>query len=365
MNRIINPYNVLPFYTEPLDEHSQCPLYASTYRLPPWQIPLDSYPSGSPTAYLHTLDGTQVTSMTTSVTSGTDGRTWFDYKGLTLGDTQNEGLYRIHATIEGTTYYSHVICLEEGFRLQDWTGALLTCTSGSGTYTFTFAFVLEPPNMATAIEADFGTGYRQIGVTSGQITQDDITGSGSVSVDLRFRVFYEGGDFYKQYRLSFDTSDPCGTDTYTATKTGGHAIDRYAFLEFENSTDLQSLGLFYQTGFIQRFYFKSNPRFPVPITEETFLRNGENDSVLESAAIAEQLNLDCYPVPDHLLTVLASVRYHDTVKLVSTMDGKETPIKNFSFAPRTTENDLCSIVTLQGEVNRVWLAGCQENVTLP
>jgi len=375
MNRAINPYNTLAFYTEALEDQERCPVYASSVQLPPWQCEFDiAEVSGVGTVAGEVIDmaGNDAQTLIVTKTETDDGKGYVDYKGGTI-PSLDQGTYRIRLTTNDAIYYSHPICVSDAYRsfcpldncADNGFRIFQSCTGSAGSYEFTLNSPASNPDLEKSITVDFGTGYKWIGSTSGTFDQDDVAGVGTLTIPVRYNVYYpDGSQFFKQYELEFDTANPCSTAAIEFKNTGGRDYDNWCYLEFWNSNTLSDLGLFYQANYKQRVYFHAAFSYPVAVTEETFLRNGENLQVLETAAVAEQVVIDVYPIPDYMITVLQAVRYHDNVQLVSCADGKTMTLENFNFSARTTEGDVCAIGQITAEINRVFLKGCQEDKTV-
>lgn len=368
MDRIINPYNALAFYTEVLEEHEEAPLYSPHRMLPTWQCEFNtSEVSGGVTATivdanLNTVQAIPGGSVDSDSTS--DSKTYITYKGLSdLSPTLDEGMYRIKLVTGDDTYYSHPICVSNAFQEMEFQ-MLPACTSASGGgFAIPVVEFTKAVDMESNIEFDYGNGYVWGGYTSGTIQSSSIIGSGAVEIGIRRNVFYpDGSVFYKEYTLSTNTSGCSGSSLSTAS-FGGRNYDNYCYLEFYNSNDLSGMGLFYQDNYKQKIYFHAAYDFPIPVTEETFLQNGQNDLFLETAALGEQLNIDVYPVPDYMITVLQSVRYHDTVTLVTCADEKRVSLTNFQFTPVRVEDDIRMKGRITAEINRVFIKGCQTDKT--
>ena len=371
MDRIINPYNVLAFYTEILEEQEDAPINSPHRMIIPWQVEFaSSEVSGGVTATIvdenltlvKTIPGASVDSDSTS-----DGKTYITYKAASdFSTVLPEGMYRVKLVTGDDTYYSHPICVSNAFQEMEFQ-PFPSCTSASGgAFTYAMNIVSKPTAMEANFEVDYGNGYEWIGSTSGAVESVNIIGSGDVTLPIRRNVFYPDGSlYYKEYSLAINTVSGCnGSPVLTVADVGGRHYDNYMYLEFYNSKDLSGLGLLYQDNYKQRAYFHAAYAYSVPVVEETFLQDGQNNQFLETASLAEQLNIDVYPVADYLVTVLQSVRHHDTVILVTCADEKRTTLENFQFTTRETDNDNKLIGRITGEINKVFVKGCQANKTI-
>lgn len=366
MNRIINPHNAVAFYSEVLEEQEEAPLYSGHRRLPPWQIEFDAADvSGSNTVKLldadmveiYTFPGASIQNTATS-----DGKRYLTYRATTdLSTMLDEGMYRVKLTTSSSdTYFSHPICVSNAFQKMEYQVLPVVSGGGSGVV---FADFTKSADMEANFEYNVGNGWVWMGSTSGSITTGDLIGSGAVEIGVRRSVFYpDGAQFYKQYTLSANTSGFSGA-SMSLTRNGGREYDNWCFLEFYNSTDLSGMGTLYQTGYKQRVYFHAAPFYPAPVDNETFIRNGQNVQKLQSVGFSEQINIDVYPVPDHLIRVIQSARFHDNVYLVTCADEKRMQLTNFQFTPRQVENDNKTIGRITAEINEVWLPGCNEDKT--
>lgn len=370
MIRPINPYVAHPVYANQIwEEAKACPIYSGTFSLPPTQIRLAPNLSGDYSAQIINPDSGFVQDVAASRINRacTDSETFFYYKGRDLTTQLDEGMYQMVWDIEGTKYWGHPICARRVF---DSTRPVLTRSCGTApsgsydTYDYQFDLSVSSPisGVQYSIEYQVGGTWIYLGSTSGSITDQQV---GAVSsVDFRVSSFVGNDSTYRIYRLEFTPADACNTDTLTLLGSGGSNIGRFQRLEWENSTDLQGLGLYYGDLYKQWFYFEAEAGFPVPIEEYTFIENGQGEQLFESLSIAEQVNFDIYPVPDALLPVLSSIRAHDTVSITSTADDNvsATP-KNLTIAPRQIDGSVCSVVQVSYEANQSYVPGCNEDYT--
>lgn len=361
--RIINPHNVLPFYTERDAAAEECPLMCDTLHLLPWNIELASAPSSVDAVIVALEGGTEYSVEPDYIDTlcTDDGKSYVQYRGATLFTIPPAGEYRVKLTIDGVAYWSHKICMTERFNRQQWVPEI-TCSGGN----FVLDFGGEVAG-APVIEIDMGTGFEQYnapGQTSASFPSADFIGSGEVEYSVRFRTVQPDSEYFEQYSLSFDTAFACSTAASAYDYSGGDAIEKYAYIEFWNSTDLENLGLLYQFGLKQRFYFENAPAFPVAVSEETFIRNQQGAQVLQSAVVSEQENLECYPVPPHLAAVFQAARYHDNIVFGTAVDANTEAVENFRFATRQAEGAPCLIGQISFERNRAYVTGCEGDKTV-
>lgn len=372
MNRIINKYNVVAFYTEILEDQEEAPLLSGHRMLPPWQIEFNTTQvSGGVTATIvdQNLNAVQAIPGAAVASNATDdGKTYVTYRATTdLSPVLDEGIYRVKLVTDdsGTAYYSHPICVSKAFQEMEFQILPGSCTSASGGgYTFPLVVFAKATGMEANFELNYGNGYTFLSSeTSATVDSNNYIGSGAVEIGIRRNVFYPDGSLvYKEYTLSTNTSGCAGSSLSTPV-FGGRGYDNYCYLEFYNSNDMSQLGLFYQGNYKQKVYFHAAYDFPQPVIEDNFLTNGQNVPTLEKAAISEQIQFDAHGIPDYMLTVLQSVRAHDTVTLVTCADEKRMTLINFQVTPRTADNDNKSIVRITGEINRVFVDGCQTDKT--
>jgi hypothetical protein len=147
--------------------------------------------------------------------------------------------------------------------------------------------------------------------------------------------------------------------------TGGQGYERFMCLAWQNTNDLQTLGLQYSNvvgsdGFLQQFYFEGYASQAGTATEENFLSNGFNEKVLDSLSIARLYNIEFYPLPDACIAPTKAANSHNVRQLSQTADGWNAALTAIALAPEAPERADCSKGLLSVEMNRA-LVGCQDN----
>lgn len=373
MNRPANPYNIHALYANynPWHEGRACPLYCGTNALPPTQVKLASSTSGSSySAYITNPDigwSTEVTSEISRVCT-TDG-VFFEYSGDNLATYLDEGFYQLNLNVGATEYYGYPYCARTPFAYNSIipVPSISCSSSGAGNYTLDFGLVNEIADFGYNYEYNAGSGWVNMGTTSGQITQADWGGSGTVSNEVRIAMHRGNVTDYTVYRVAFNAASPCSIST-TLLYSDHSAYEHFAAIEWTNANDLQNLGIRYAGGYTQKFYFEGHEDFPVPILEDTFIANGAAGLTFESAIISQQVSMDFYPVPMPATLPLSAIRLHGTINarnLWSSLGGggTESAATDFSFTPTEVGGALCQQGRFSWQRDRQYIGGCQEDFT--
>lgn len=366
MNRIANPWNIHALYTDQLWEHTvHCPLYCGTANLPGTQLKLSTSTSASTYAgYIvnpdtgYSLDVTaQMSRVNTTVA------TFYRFAGSSLSPVLDEGSYQLKLEVGNSVYWGHTYCALDPFNTNYRPVGLINSTGGAGDYAFTFSVSNPKDSYGYKWEYDAGSGWVEFGLSSGTLTEEELGTTGTVTIELRVWAYMGNESAYRKYDFTFDTSDPLGTIDLSQTGDGGDGLNKHARLVWKNTNDLQNLGLLYSTPYFQFFYFMPEIAFPTPVLEDNFVQNGEAGLFLESAIIADQINIDCYPVPGELAHVLNSIRLHDYIALQAIWDQATETLTNFQFTPSNVEGALCQTGRFSFERNRAYVGGCAEDYT--
>lgn len=367
MNRIANPYNIHALYEDQLwDEQRYCPMYCSTRNLPATQLKLPLSTSGS-TYEAHLIN--PETSFSQDVSSKmnrscTTAGVFYSYDGSQLSTELDEGMYQLRVKVGSTYYWGHPYCAKTAFRTSSNPVAVFMPSLTSGGYQIAFSTATaDVDGYAYSWEYKQGGAWTAFSTgSSGTLTQDDLGAVGTISASFRLNIYIANTYVYREYAASFDVADPAGTFAGEIVAWGGEGLNRFLRLNWRNSTDLQSLGIQY-ADYIQQFYFEADEAFPTPIIQDNFIQNGEAGLFLESAIVAEQINLDLYPIPPHAAAVLSSVRIHDNVYIQAMWDQEQETLTNFQFVPQTVDQSLCQRGRISYERNRSYVGGCQEDYT--
>lgn len=363
MSRIINPHNIVAF-RDVVDETDRgAPLLCGSNLLP-FQVKRSSVPS-SVSAAVCDLNGNELYTIPSGglIESNVSGGPWWvTYRGTGLSSTPDEGLYRVHLDIDSTTYFSHAMCVDSRFNQQAFS-LFPQCTGTGSTYEITLSFsgtyYGEP-----AVFADFGDGFTQLGTNTGSFDQDDVTGSGDVTIPVKLQVYNGSQEYFLQWDLNLNTASGCSTMTPSYVGQGGSGVENIGYMSFRNVKDLQGMGLLYQSSYTQQFYFESYEGFPTPVLETEFRRNGENLEKLREARMATQRNLDVYPVPDYLVSTLGHLcETHDTIRWNTLSDGEAYTAYKPTFTPSQVAKAQWSKGTFSFEDDRAYV-GKQVNYSL-
>lgn len=370
MRKVVNKYQVLPFYSAEMSDAQTCPVHCPATSLPPFQLSFDSVTDFS--FELVSKDRSTTYAYIDALieqSESDDGTIYLTYKGDTLPAAITEGLYQVKLTVDGAIYWSHLICASNKFRSLN-IDIDFTCDTDldppimqpPNAFYFTFSFT-TPAFGIRYIEANIeGAGYTRL--TDGKFDwRDFATLSGEETVYIRAIAIIGEVEIWKEYRFVFDENDACNTATLEEINAGGTNLERFAYLEFWNSSDMQDRNLLYQTGFKQRIYFEAHFDFPLPTIERDFAQNGNNENILRSSSTSERQPVDFYPVPDSIVLALASIGDHDNFQLVFTSDGTTQALSAVEFERRAEQNDDCSTGRLIVEYDRSFVA-CEENKTL-
>lgn len=372
--RITNPHQIYSFYTtNPWEKYKTCPLYCPTTAALPFQVKQHGVLSG--VAYEANIVNPD-TSFSQAIQAvdlrraATATETFFYYRGDILDTELEEGMYQVELNIAGTKYWGYPLCARTLYKNLAPTVTVSGCDSNNGVKPFWYnipLYISSPDaDIEYRIEYDNGTGFTHLGITSGAITDDLLGDTGSISTRIRAWAYFNNEASYSEYMLDFDADAACSNYTLTYVGAGGSGTDRYKRLEWSNTEDLQNMGLYYGNNYKQRFYFEGYDMFSTPISDESFVQNGETGTYLERATVSEQLNIDFYPVPDHAAAVLNNVRYHNTVSLLSVFGNSSTPVDSttFSFTPSEIEQAACRKGQISFEHNKAFVNGCEEDYTI-
>lgn len=375
MVRQFNPYCVFPFYQAHLSEADRdCPLYSPTKVLPMFQVELNGSVSGDVEVTLedYYTGATNQELTGIEIVNTEEGKGYITYTGAALTTEADEGLYRVRITGGNivSDLVSHVVCLSKVYNAQDWQPEV-SCVSGSGDWEFTVTFD-EHPGLPTEIEVNYGTGNGWERIGDGLNEEDAVFVSSEApfnNVRLRLKVYLHDALFYREslYEFTPTDPDPCATATTTEVATGGQGYERFMCLAWQNTNDLQPLGLQYSNvvgsdGFLQQFYFEGYASQAGTATEENFLSNGFNEKVLDSLSIARLYNIEFYPLPDACIAPMKAANSHNVRQLSQTADGWNAALTAIALAPEAPERADCSKGLLSVEMNRA-LVGCQDNAT--
>lgn len=370
----INPYNLVAMYATDTEASLQSFLYSPTLRLPPIQfyLPTEEDPVASwdlvniSTGAVVAQDATQW-----GTEADADGH-WNTYFGAALQTPPGEGMYRARVVTEAAlVYWSHAMCLTRIFdtvaKAAGPSLAIDQCTQTNG-----YRFYFE------------ATGATRVGVVLNGVAQADqlptfslAAGATPARVDTWVITLYSiledsnGGGTAVQRSWTLVVSDPsdaCANYTFAATgSASGTAGEELMFLEWRNTKDVRSAHLLYQVQtagtYTQRMYLKAWRGAPVPALESEFLVDIDGGQVLRSATVAEDLVLQCWPVPDYAFTVLAAAGVQDT-KALYNMSGGGTALDALAVATRAEGNSDQATGLFACTVNRRYLSGCEEDFDL-
>lgn len=370
-----NPYCAVPFYRATYhDAGVNCPINSPTRRLPMFQVEVeDTVVSGDAVAYLENVStGAQIEIPGIEVFNADNGNAYITYPGTELTLPAAEGMYRVRIEGEDLTldYLSHQLCLSKVYDPQDWE-AQVDCIPSGDDFGFTVSFD-NHPGLPTEIEVNYleGSGWQRL---SDGLNENPARFLASLaplnSVKLRLKVWLDDALFYKDYTYLFDpeSMEPCLTGDLTFTNVGGEGYERFLCLEWQNTKDLQTLGLMYSgvqgdNGFLQQFYFEGWSSMAGVVAEETFLKNGLGVSVLDSIEIARLYNVQFYPLPDALIAPLRAANAHNVRALRQVADSLTYTTSNIGITPEEVTGTPCAKGTFTIELNRA-LVGCQDNLT--
>lgn len=373
MLRQVNPYGVFPFYQgQILDTDRDCPVLSPTRALPMFQVEIPG--PFSPTDVEVTLEDYH-TGIVNQVLAGIEifaadnGKTYITYTGEPLDPIPSAGLYRVRISGEDiiVPLISHAVCLSPLYNPQDWEPDI-TCAPTAGGFSFEVQFT-EHPNLPTEIEVNYGTGSGWERIGAG-ISGDPAVFYSALAplnrVRLRLKVWLNDALFYKEYLYEFDPVDACDINTTTFVNVGGHGYGRFLCLEWQNTNDLQGLGLLYTgvvgyDGYLQQFYFEGWSSVAGVTTEETFIKNGVGESVLDILEIARLYKVEMYGLPDGCVAPIRAANAHNVRKLRQTADGWIAALTAISLSAEEQTGLPCAKGIITVETNRA-MVGCQDNL---
>lgn len=353
----VAPYNILnwtPYPNSPLD---RCKLYCDR-KLLPFQIPVSATETTF-ALYLINLDtGVEtVPSMLNLTPTTTNGQKHVTYAYADLtNQLTTYGNYRLKFTSTEQTLYSTRLCVSRAFQAPS---VSTSCIGNSGNFTMTL----------TATGCDYCIWYADyqstgdfvpIGQTVGTITAAAV-GVVPVSVSFPVRGEFVSGDtlITRTYTLAYTAADPCGTYTFTLSSTTASESERFLMLEFWNNTNFDEKIINYvQAGYRQRFFFEANYTFRSEVREEDFQELHDGTLEFNYANQAEQVNIDFYPLPGHLITALNQVRDHDNCNLIDIYNSATYAVKNLRVTANEAENWDCQGGRMTFEINRAHASNC-------
>lgn len=355
---IVNPYNILAFYSSNTDRARECVLYAPP-KLLPFQIPVSSLDANF-SFDLVDLNGNEYTpaSGTLTVNEFTDGTKYVTFLP-SVDEITTDGIYQVKFTSDLVEYWSNAICVKNKYSGQP--DVNVSCIGGSSDYIITLT--ADGAFDYASFQVDFGSGYEMAGEGNTQITLADV-GVG-LSFSLPVKVTFVFGDYLVEniYTLSYQASDPCGTKTFTLNSSVSSGNYSNVYVEFWHNSDVADKNLIFQNNYKQRFYFDAEYAFPTRVQEESFISSYDNTLTLESASEADQVNIDFYPMPDYLLTALGQARFFDNCNLVDINTGNSTALQNFNLTANTAEGSVCQSGRITAEINRSFISSCQNDKT--
>lgn len=355
MNKTQNPYNVLGFFDRPVEGK---PLLSPTKKLIPFQVNMLASDGTSMKWYLVN----KTTGVKVEMNNGLlnmpcyEDKVSISYNGSALAIVVEEGLYQIELEFATKRLYSYPFRACCGFDELDFSVSVSNCVASP----FSMTFELVGSWATNGIEVNFGSGW--IDATTIDESTPDLPSTLS-KVPFRSWVTYCGHKYYNYYTLKFNPTSPTVCDDYTLSFNYSENTRVYdnAFIEFWNSNDLTDI--IYQAGFKQRFYFKPNHDHPNPIKEEKFFKNGEGSQFLEDVSMSEKTNIEMFPIPDYLTSVLTFIRYHDN-KNIHLFDGTQVDsMVNFEFTPTVASVNIDAKGRMSYERNSIYV-GCPENYAI-
>lgn len=354
----INPYNVLRFDKFNNDRLKECVLYCPPELLP-FQIPVSNTDANFSFKIVD-LNGNEFTpsSGTLTTSSFNDSTKYVSFMPSTV-EISSEGIYQIKFESDEAEYWSNAICIR--YKYKQANSVSLSCIGNSGAYTMT----LTPSSKAdyTTFQIDYGTGFEMLGQDTGQWGLSEVGVGLSFDLPIKATFVYGNETIVKNYTASYDASDPCGTKTLTLNSTYSTSNYSAVYIEFWNTNDVQEKNLIFQDGYKQRFYFDAKYAYPGKVEEESFLSLYDGELTLESAAEADQVNIDFYPMPDHLLTALGQARYFDNVNIIDIHTGESTALQNFRLTSVQAEGSRCQAGRITAEINRSFIKSCETDKT--
>lgn len=371
-----SPYSTLPFrHAEAPATDRDCPIYSPTKKLPMFQLELNdpTVSGGIEVALIDYQTGTvnQVLSGI-EVFSADNGKTYITYTGADLEPDTAPGLYRIRVSGDDiiAPFFSHVLCLTPVFNPQDWEPSI-ACDEGGDGLEFTVSYN-NHPGLPTEIEVNYGSGagWQRIGDGLNEPPAKFFAVDAPLNaVGLRLKVWLEDAIFYKEYKFTFDPDNPspCDTGVLAFVNYGGQGYERFLCVEWQNTRDLQALGLLYAgvegyDGFLQQLYIEGWASMAGTVAEENFLRNGQGRNILDSMEIARLYNVQFYGLPDGCIAPLRAANAHNVRRLRRVVDGWVAELTAINVTTEEVQGAPCAKCTLSLETNRA-LIGCQDNLT--
>jgi hypothetical protein len=374
--------NLFPFYENDITEARKGVLHSPVSTLPHFQI---FVPTTLPGAAVSTFrvrnnaTGAYITQNanlieTTGVTAPVSG-VFYTYEGSALTNPMTPNVAQQVEIVlsNGKKFYSHTFCPSHVFASSA-IGALtlIACSVPSGG-NYNFAFLATVPDGAGYSillddENSAATAYVGKSFTITQAFPTAVLGGVSILITLSITLQLPNGGQMRQTlvrRLTFSTSDPCGTDTLTTISNTTTYDEDVFLLEIDNATaDIAPLNQMYQRGFIQQLYFIGHQQVPTPVINEVYNERANGQPAFGGATFREQLNIDFFPVPDALALSIPALRYARGVRLFNRQQNIQYNPERFNLAIIEIEGEDVSAGTLQVEFDSARIDRCESNYTL-
>lgn len=354
-----NPTNagaILPFYTETSGALSHA--RQVTYHNEGWKllasntnlIPFIIWQTGAPEAVSKfqaiNLNTGKVTDLSTGLIDrrrrNDNTKSWYLFDGSDIGTVLDCGLYKLRLELTITSFISEEIEVVNAYGPESITINPTGCAAGvlSLQATDTVASTMDYERTEYRLSnADAWTTLTPTG--SGPYTYDIDIGSitlpaGENVLIRRTIVTTAGNTLQTLHTLTYTNADPCGTYQLLKIDDRSKYANNLWYLELSDSVKWEDK--IYESGFVERVYFRSHWDFPEVEREVELLTDNNGNRVLNTADTREFWRIDFERVPNHLLYILSAIGDYSSIDLVDnnrgytvfSLPGSET---EFTFEP--------------------------------
>lgn len=349
----LNPYHAVAIYSADTAQSLQGHLYSPTERLPMMQFfaPGETQVTGWELINVETgaiVSQASAAWQAADITEPQVG-TFQTYFGTALLNPVPAGTYRAKITMgSGATLWSHAICCSPLFDSAaiGSGGSTVTgesCFDGGGNFGFTLS---AAANVLITVRLKGGAV-----VASGL---GSVSFSGAAAPGLNTYIITSGAGDYEEsnggiasfgrtYELNFNGESPCASATITQVSDDALYGEELMRLVWSAEKDNMPFGILYQEQTGSKFYkqelFGKFWQLNIsPFIEEEVLVSKDGRPKLRSVTAANIYQLEMWPLPDYLQSVISSQALAPTIELHD-MAGAVTSIDRMDVAASEIGDD--------------------------